>query len=44
MDDESEEDLAYADESVRSSLFGSDDEESDFPVGEMAPGSKIEEA
>ena len=32
MDDESEEDPAYADESVVSSLFGSDDEGSDFPV------------
>ena len=40
MDDENEDDIAYADESVRSSLFGSDDEGSDFPVGEMAPGSK----
>ena len=39
-DDESEEDPAYADESVVSSLFGSDDEGSDFPVGKMAPGSK----
>ena len=40
MDNESEEDPAYADESVVSSLFGSDDEGSGFPVTEMAPGSK----